>query len=172
MVLGDSIPNLKNYVFRSLCLTRFSFFFCFFWGFTQPRLALAFYCIGSLDLLGVIEEQIPASERQLWREWLWQQHARTTLSLPFTDLFDVLVFFKEGNMDQGLGQVHSWQSLTRAIHYRWVKTLSCFFPFNTNLISSLLIGCRVHRLWYSPHHHDIYRLPCPCYLAWRLFKTR
>ena len=90
----------------------FFFFLFFLGGFTQPRLALAFYCIGSLDLLGVIEEQIPASERQLWREWLWQQHARrSTLTLPLptfiTDLFDVLVFFKEGNMDQGLGQVHS-----------------------------------------------------------------
>ena len=65
----------------------------------HSRLALAFYCIGSLDLLGVIEEQIPASERQLWREWLWQQQARrlTPAYLPHTDLFDILcVFFLLG----------------------------------------------------------------------------
>ncbi|KAF8817049.1 terpenoid cyclases/Protein prenyltransferase [Phlegmacium glaucopus] len=40
------------------------------------RLALAFYCIGSLDLLGVLEEQIPIKDRQLWQEWLWHQQAR------------------------------------------------------------------------------------------------
>jgi hypothetical protein len=61
----------------SLRLTSRSSFFL------NTRLALAFYCIGSLDLLGVIEEQIPASDRQLWREWLWQQQARrSTFHLP------------------------------------------------------------------------------------------
>lgn len=42
----------------------------------HTRLALAFYCIGSLDLLGVLEDQISAKDRQLWQEWLWQQYAR------------------------------------------------------------------------------------------------
>uniref|UniRef100_A0A8H7Y401 Prenyltransferase alpha-alpha toroid domain-containing protein n=2 Tax=Psilocybe cubensis TaxID=181762 RepID=A0A8H7Y401_PSICU len=36
-------------------------------------LALAFYCIGSLDLLGVLDEHVPGSDREEWREWLWGQ---------------------------------------------------------------------------------------------------
>ncbi|KAF8964331.1 terpenoid cyclases/protein prenyltransferase alpha-alpha toroid [Flammula alnicola] len=40
------------------------------------RLALAFYCIGSLDLLGVLEEQVSVQERDSWREWLWEQQTR------------------------------------------------------------------------------------------------
>ena len=72
MVLGKK-KNLAKFetVFES-----FNFFFLLY-----TRLALAFYCIGSLDLLGVIEEEISASDRQLWREWLWQQQARR--SNPF-----------------------------------------------------------------------------------------
>ncbi|KAF9483403.1 terpenoid cyclases/Protein prenyltransferase [Pholiota conissans] len=37
------------------------------------RLALAFYCIGSLDLLGLLNEQISAQDRDSWRAWIWQQ---------------------------------------------------------------------------------------------------
>ncbi|KAK1231424.1 geranylgeranyl transferase type-1 subunit beta [Marasmius sp. AFHP31] len=40
------------------------------------RLALAFYCIGSLDLLGVINEKIPEAERDAWRSWIWEQQTR------------------------------------------------------------------------------------------------
>ncbi|KAJ3512226.1 hypothetical protein NLJ89_g3640 [Agrocybe chaxingu] len=39
------------------------------------RLALAFYCIGSLDLLGVLEDCVPLTDRELWRAWLWEQQA-------------------------------------------------------------------------------------------------
>ncbi|KAF8073552.1 terpenoid cyclases/protein prenyltransferase alpha-alpha toroid [Lyophyllum atratum] len=34
------------------------------------RMALAFYCIGSLDLLGTIQEK---TDREEWREWIWEQ---------------------------------------------------------------------------------------------------
>ncbi|KAL0570569.1 geranylgeranyl transferase type-1 subunit beta [Marasmius crinis-equi] len=40
------------------------------------RLALAFYCIGSLDLLGVINEKVPPDERDSWRSWIWEQQTR------------------------------------------------------------------------------------------------
>lgn len=43
------------------------------------RLALGFYCIGSLDILGALEGT-PISEREMWREWLWEQQ---------TSMFDV-----------------------------------------------------------------------------------
>ncbi|KDR82565.1 hypothetical protein GALMADRAFT_237942 [Galerina marginata CBS 339.88] len=39
------------------------------------RLALAFYCIGCLDLLGVLEDQIPATQREQWKEWMWEQQS-------------------------------------------------------------------------------------------------
>ncbi|RDB14684.1 Geranylgeranyl transferase type-1 subunit beta [Hypsizygus marmoreus] len=37
------------------------------------RLALAFYCIGSLDLLGVLQEKTTPTDRESWREWVWEQ---------------------------------------------------------------------------------------------------
>ncbi|KAF9533301.1 terpenoid cyclases/protein prenyltransferase alpha-alpha toroid [Crepidotus variabilis] len=40
------------------------------------RLALAFYCLGGLDLLGVLEEEISPRNREEWRTWLWTQHAK------------------------------------------------------------------------------------------------
>lgn len=39
------------------------------------RLAIAFYCIGSLDLLGELEGRISQAERESWREWVWEQQA-------------------------------------------------------------------------------------------------
>ncbi|KAF9046235.1 terpenoid cyclases/protein prenyltransferase alpha-alpha toroid [Panaeolus papilionaceus] len=36
------------------------------------RLALVFYCIGSLDLLGMIQD-IPDVDRRAWNEWIWAQ---------------------------------------------------------------------------------------------------
>lgn len=36
------------------------------------RLALAFYCIGSMDLLGVMQTQ-GEMDREMWREWIWNQ---------------------------------------------------------------------------------------------------
>lgn len=40
------------------------------------RLALSFYCIGSLDLLGVINEKISQADRDAWRSWIWGQQTR------------------------------------------------------------------------------------------------
>ncbi|KAF5315135.1 hypothetical protein D9619_007231 [Psilocybe cf. subviscida] len=37
------------------------------------RLALGFYCIGSLDILGALDEGTRVSERNMWKEWLWEQ---------------------------------------------------------------------------------------------------
>lgn len=39
----------------------------------SSRLALAFYCIGSLDLLGVLCEGTTETDRESWREWIWEQ---------------------------------------------------------------------------------------------------
>ncbi|KAG5731879.1 Geranylgeranyl transferase type-1 subunit beta, partial [Termitomyces sp. T112] len=37
------------------------------------KMALAFYCIGSLDLLGLFHEKTKEHDRASWREWIWQQ---------------------------------------------------------------------------------------------------
>ncbi|KAF8895223.1 terpenoid cyclases/protein prenyltransferase alpha-alpha toroid [Infundibulicybe gibba] len=37
------------------------------------RLAVAFYCIGSLDLLGTLQDGTTEAERELWRQWIWEQ---------------------------------------------------------------------------------------------------
>ncbi|KAM6494271.1 Terpenoid cyclases/protein prenyltransferase alpha-alpha toroid [Amanita muscaria] len=38
------------------------------------RLVIAFYCIGSLDLLGRLYDKISDAEREAWREWIWDQY--------------------------------------------------------------------------------------------------
>ncbi|KAK7464852.1 geranylgeranyl transferase type-1 subunit beta [Stygiomarasmius scandens] len=40
----------------------------------SSRLAVAFYCIGSLDLLGLIPDKIAQGDLDLWREWIWEQY--------------------------------------------------------------------------------------------------
>ncbi|KAI0351394.1 terpenoid cyclases/Protein prenyltransferase [Trametes cingulata] len=43
------------------------------------RIALVFYCLGSLDILGLLDTQTSDSDRETWRSWLWEQH----ICLPF-----------------------------------------------------------------------------------------
>ncbi|GLB38600.1 putative terpenoid cyclases protein prenyltransferase [Lyophyllum shimeji] len=37
------------------------------------RMALAFYCIGTLDLLCLLQEKTRETDREAWREWIWEQ---------------------------------------------------------------------------------------------------
>ncbi|KAI0076738.1 terpenoid cyclases/Protein prenyltransferase [Panus rudis PR-1116 ss-1] len=37
------------------------------------RVAIGFYCFGTLDLLGLLDSKTRESEREGWREWLWDQ---------------------------------------------------------------------------------------------------
>ncbi|KAJ7091325.1 terpenoid cyclases/protein prenyltransferase alpha-alpha toroid [Mycena belliarum] len=39
----------------------------------SSRLALGFYCIGALDLLGALQSKTTETDRNLWREWIWEQ---------------------------------------------------------------------------------------------------
>ncbi|KAF7365623.1 Terpenoid cyclases/Protein prenyltransferase [Mycena venus] len=39
------------------------------------RMAIVFYCIGTLDLLGVLQDQTSETERASWRNWIWEQYA-------------------------------------------------------------------------------------------------
>ncbi|KAJ6493585.1 terpenoid cyclases/protein prenyltransferase alpha-alpha toroid [Mycena vitilis] len=37
------------------------------------RMAIAFYCIGALDLLGAVQTKTSETDRTLWKEWIWEQ---------------------------------------------------------------------------------------------------
>ena len=37
---------------------------------------LVFYCLGSLDLLGLLREKSTETERETWRQWIWEQQTR------------------------------------------------------------------------------------------------
>ncbi|KAJ3998832.1 terpenoid cyclases/protein prenyltransferase alpha-alpha toroid [Lentinula boryana] len=37
------------------------------------RMAIAFYCLGSLDLLKMVQERTSETDRESWREWIWEQ---------------------------------------------------------------------------------------------------
>lgn len=57
----------------------------------SPRLALIFYCLGSLDLLGSLEKVTKESERESWRNDIWGLHAGApVLPSPFPILNCVL----------------------------------------------------------------------------------
>lgn len=47
------------------------------------RVALSFYCLGSLDLLDLLKEKTNDSDRQNWRDWIWEQ--QTSLLSVFFD---------------------------------------------------------------------------------------
>ena len=47
------------------------------------RLAVAFYCIGSLDILGLLEEKTTSTDRESWREWIWEQQTSSFPGLSF-----------------------------------------------------------------------------------------
>ncbi|KAK2465288.1 hypothetical protein APHAL10511_002642 [Amanita phalloides] len=38
------------------------------------RLVIAFYCIGSLDLLGLLHDKTTEADRETWKAWLWDQY--------------------------------------------------------------------------------------------------
>ncbi|KAJ7180618.1 terpenoid cyclases/protein prenyltransferase alpha-alpha toroid [Mycena filopes] len=39
----------------------------------SSRLALGFYCIGALDLLQLLRSKTTETDRESWREWIWEQ---------------------------------------------------------------------------------------------------
>lgn len=68
------------------------------------RLAVAFYCIGSLDLLGLLEVKTTPTDRESWREWIWEQHTSPFLRLyPLKPSTNTLLQ-QGGDMVQVLGQ--------------------------------------------------------------------
>lgn len=43
-------------------------------GLDASRLAIVFYCIGTLDLLGLLDSGSKPHEREEWRRWIWEQY--------------------------------------------------------------------------------------------------
>ena len=37
-------------------------------------MAIAFYCLGTLDVTGMAERQISPTDRKSWKEWIWDQY--------------------------------------------------------------------------------------------------
>ncbi|KAJ6622692.1 terpenoid cyclases/protein prenyltransferase alpha-alpha toroid [Mycena sp. CBHHK59/15] len=38
------------------------------------RMAVVFYCVGTLDLLGVLQDETDETNRRSWRKWIWEQY--------------------------------------------------------------------------------------------------
>ncbi|KAH9983703.1 terpenoid cyclases/protein prenyltransferase alpha-alpha toroid [Russula compacta] len=38
------------------------------------RMAIAFYCLGTLDVTGLAEHKMSPTDRESWREWIWSQY--------------------------------------------------------------------------------------------------
>ncbi|KAI0299525.1 terpenoid cyclases/protein prenyltransferase alpha-alpha toroid [Russula brevipes] len=38
------------------------------------RMAIAFYCLGTLDVTGFAERKISSTDRTSWKEWIWDQY--------------------------------------------------------------------------------------------------
>ncbi len=45
------------------------------------RIAVVFYCLGTLDILGHLEKQSNDLDRETWRSWLWEQQICSSHSL-------------------------------------------------------------------------------------------
>jgi geranylgeranyl transferase type-1 subunit beta len=38
------------------------------------RMAIAFYCLSTLDLTGHLERKMSTTDRENWKEWIWAQY--------------------------------------------------------------------------------------------------
>ena len=43
-------------------------------------MAIAFYCLGTLDLTGHLERKMSTTDRENWTEWIWAQYVGTLRS--------------------------------------------------------------------------------------------
>jgi hypothetical protein len=50
------------------------------------RMAIAFYCLSTLDVTGVAERQISATDRKSWKEWIWDQYVGEEYPVSFSAL--------------------------------------------------------------------------------------
>ena len=53
-------------------------------------MAISFYCLGTLDVTGLTEQKISPTDRQSWKEWIWDQYVGE--SKPWTPTFTLRRF--------------------------------------------------------------------------------
>jgi hypothetical protein len=58
-------------------------------GFFFFRMAIAFYCLGTLDVTGSAEQKISPTDRESWKEWIWDQHVGESPARCFAFLYVV-----------------------------------------------------------------------------------
>jgi geranylgeranyl transferase type-1 subunit beta len=50
-------------------------------------MALGFYCLGTMDVYGMLDRKASDTDRMSWKEWIWEQQAG--VCPPFALLCDV-----------------------------------------------------------------------------------
>jgi hypothetical protein len=55
-------------------------------------MAIAFYCLGTLDVTSMVERQISPTDRKSWKEWIWDQYVGKETVTPLLHL-GVLTLF-------------------------------------------------------------------------------
>jgi len=70
------------------------------------RLVVGFYCIGSLDLLGLLYERTNSADREVWRSWIWEQYTSTISYSRAFPLSSWIVNEQLGVMALGLDRAH------------------------------------------------------------------
>ena len=53
------------------------------------RMAVGFYCLGILDLYGLVDDKVSPTDSEGWRAWIWAQQASASPP-PFLFLFLIL----------------------------------------------------------------------------------
>ncbi|KZT12168.1 terpenoid cyclases/Protein prenyltransferase [Laetiporus sulphureus 93-53] len=67
------IGKMGHFMHNKLCLSGLPFSQV---EVDSSRIAIVFYCLGSMDLLNILESKSTPSERDRWRKWLWEQQSR------------------------------------------------------------------------------------------------
>ena len=56
-------------------------------------MAIAFYCLGVLDVTSLAERQISPTDRKSWKEWIWDQYVGKELFCTLLHLGVLTLFF-------------------------------------------------------------------------------
>lgn len=51
-------------------------------------MAIGFYSLGSLDIMGLLDSKTKEADREGWRAWIWSQ--QSSLSVWFYDVYHVV----------------------------------------------------------------------------------
>ena len=90
----DGLPASLVEMDASRCVSLSRPFLLFFnprrFPFFLSRMAISFYCLGTLDVTGLTEQKISPTDRQSWKEWIWDQYVGE--SKPWTPTFTLRRF--------------------------------------------------------------------------------